>query len=520
MKWISLTTIVVAFFTCDTPSEQAKALNSVSQPVLIKGEGWEFKGTENLIFVPENRRDPASRHLALHYFHFPAREKSDLPPVAFLGAGPGEPYSVRVFYDGDRAKAWRFELDFVNQKRDVLLINQRGNSDAPGLQIPNFRYRWKNGSFEEPLDLEIRGEYRRKAYQEAITRYQSQGVDLRGYDIISFIDDIDAVRKHISAEKLALVGNSFASQWALGYIQRYPDRVDRALLSGIEPLDHNYDDPQGIWNVFERIEAYAEGDNSIANKLPEVGLTEAFKEIVRRLESAPVTVHLDIPQEEIDEQVIVGVDDFRFSRMDPFANSYRGEIGSWPKYITELYNGDYRTLALRSRGRGGRSHALMIDALFNNSLGISPERERELNNREARKWLGDLASHYTATRDICPATKVDPMFRKHVSHNIPMILIQGDMDLSTPYENATFLMQYLENGHLLTVKNGSHNAKRAMIFGDSLLTERVYEFMNIDFAKTDFLTFKKQLPDTFELPAFEFWDIEGKSLFDIYTEEE
>lgn len=111
------------------------------------------------------------------------------------------------------------------------------------------------------------------------------------------------------------------------------------------------------------------------------------------------------------------------------------------------------------------------------------------------------------TRDICPAPKVSNEFRQHVETNIPVVIIQGDMDMSTPYENATFLMKYLKRGHLLTVKRGFHNAKRALIFEDPDLVKRIYEFMNIDFEKEDFQSFRNTLPSTYELPEFNFWSV-------------
>ena len=91
------------------------------------------------------------------------------------------------------------------------------------------------------------------------------------------------------------------------------------------------------------------------------------------------------------------------------------------------------------------------------------------------------------------------------------------MDLSTPYENAIFLKNYLENGHLLTVKRGFHNAKRALIFADSSLMGHIYSFMNLDFDKDSFGAFKNTLPSEYELPAFDFWSLEGETLYERYS---
>lgn len=524
MKNILLFGFVIFLVSCEQNQHKTAVDHPnqfvISQPVHVSDDEWSFSGTENMLFVPENRNDPNSRKIPLHFFRFPAKDTATLAPVVFLGAGPGEPYATEVFYNGRRAEAWRYELNFVNKNRDVILINQRGNSDTPGMQIPEFKYKWNNGgTLETPFDLSIRNANRKAAYSEAIKRYKDSGVDLQGYDIMHFVDDIEAIRSYLDTEKIALMGNSFASQWALGYIQRYPTRVDRALFSGIEPLDHNYDDPQGIWKVLEKIEAYALEDPNIAKDLPEIGLIAAFKAVIERLEKTPQTVVLEGFNDGQDETIVVGADDLRFNKLNPRVKSYSAEIESWPKYITEMYHGDFRYLALLSSGRMYNSGSLMINPLFNNSLGISKAREEVINKRPATRWLGDINSHYTATRDICPAPKVPNDFRVHKEHSIPILLIQGDMDLSTPYENATFLMKTLKKGHLITVKRGFHNAKRAFIFGNPELADATFEFMTIDFSETSFETFKSTLTDEYALPEFKFWPMNGKSLFDTYVDE-
>lgn len=518
MKQVFLVTALLLALSCKTKEKETAMF--ISQPIYVADDDWEFEGTENMIFVPENRNNPKSRKIPLHFMRFPAKKASTLPPVVFLGAGPGEPYSTAVFYKGRRAEAWRYELNFVNQNRDVILINQRGNSESPGMQIPEFRYKWNNGgSLDKPFDLAIRGQNRKEAYAAQTKAYTEQGIDLRGYDVLHFVDDIEAVRRQLNVEKIALVGVSFASQWALGYVQRYPEHVDRALLSGVEPLDYNYDDPQERWKVLEKIEAYAMADSNIARDLPKIGLLEAFKTIIDRLEKKPETVVLKGINDGEDETIVVGADDLRFNYLNPEGNTYADDAQSWPKYITEMYRGDFRFLALMSQGRIYNSSSRMINPLFNNSLGVSKEREAEINDKPAYKWLGDVNNHYTWTRDICPSPKVSADFRIPKKHDIPIVLIQGDMDTNTPYGNSEFLIKHLEKGHLLTIKRGFHNAKRAMIFADRELTNSVYEFMNIDFESTSFETFKKTLPNEYALPEFKFWPIQSESLYKKYAEE-
>lgn len=510
--------MLISCWSCQpNPDSTVKHFGFIAQPFVVEDDDWSFEGTANLLFVPENRLDPASRMIALHFIHFPAKEKSNLPPVAFLGAGPGEPYSYQVFFEGKRAEAWRYELEFVNRKRDVILINQRGNSNAPGLPIADFRYRWPNGgSDDKPLDLVLMNENRKKAYAASIEAYTNKGIDLRAYDVMHFVEDIEAIRQHYNYDKMAFIGNSFATQWALAYIRKYPEQVDRALFSGIEPLNNNYDDPDGRWQVLQRVNAYALSDPKLAEALPPGGIPEVFKSLIARLEEKPQLVELTEDGESYS--IVVGADDLRYHYISPRERSYKGELESWPKYLMDMYHGDFRLLADLSRGRKYRSSSLMINPLFNNSLGITQEREALLNTRASARWLGNVNDHYTATRDICPAPKVDESFLKPVKHDIPVLIIHGDLDLSTPYTNATELMPFLENGHLITVKRGSHNAKRALIFQDRVLINQIYEFMNLDFTVDDFQAFRQAIPTEVELPELEFFPIGGEGLYDRYVD--
>ncbi len=524
MRYALILVVGLGLYSCTTSQSQdehgisKKGIRVYSQPLHVADDEWSFTGSQHMIFVPENRLNPKSRDIGLTFLTFPAKVSSDLPPVVFLGAGPGEPYSADVFYEGRRAEAWRWELEQVNKKRDVILINQRGNSEAPGLSLHNFRYKWNNGgSLDEAFSISKRDSLRKSAYQKAIKQYADMSIDLAGYDFMHVVDDIETVRAYLGHDKIALIGNSFGSQWALGYIQKYPEHVDRAIFSGVEPLDHNYDDPEGIWKVLEKIEEEARLDPDIAKDLPSIGLVDAFKTVIERLEKDPQTVRLSIPKEEIVTDVVVGEDDLRFAYLNPKSRSYADDAASWPKYITELYNGDYRFLAYMSMGRVYNSSSRMIDPLFNNSLGVSIEREAQLDSKEAKRYLGDINAHYTATRAICPAPKVASSFRQHVHHDIPIIVVHGDMDTNTPYGNATFIMDFLNQGHLITVERGFHNAKRALIFGDRSLASDIYKFMNVDLDKTSFEDFKNTLPDSYTLPKFDFWPIKGESLFEKYT---
>ncbi len=518
---ILLATFFFFHFT-DAQSNPTLKHQVISNPIHLNAEGLDFLGSENLIFVPENRKAPQSRMIAVQFYRFPAREQSDLPPVFYLPGGPGGLYSDRYFYQyygGDKAKAWTFELEILNEKRDLIILNQRGNDKAPGFNLAHFTYNYKTGTAAEPLNLNQLGMQMKEAYLESLAKFTRLGVDIKGYDIIHLVDDIEAIRKYYDYSKVALVGTSFGSQWSLAYLQRYPDRVDRALLSGIEPLDHTYDDPDGIWEALTQISKYAASDEQIADALPSIGLMNAVKSILQKLEQQSVTVKLHIPAFDIHERIMIGADDFRMNLLPPFADNRREELEHWPQYITELYNGDYRLLALWAlEERTGRNTEPLIGPLIDNSLGISQAREKLLDSRKSIQWIGEVNTAYKSLRTVNATDEVGDDFKNHRQHDTPILMIQGELDLSTPFANALFLNNFLEKGHLVSVLGGTHDAKRELVLNDKKVAAELIEFMNLDFNTLDFEQWSAKMPTSIELPRLNFSQIKGKSLFEKVLE--
>ncbi|MEL6823110.1 MAG: alpha/beta hydrolase, partial [Calditrichota bacterium] len=153
-----------------------------------------------------------------------------------------------------------------------------------------------------------------------------------------------------------------------------------------------------------------------------------------------------------------------------------------------------------------------------NSLGISDKRERVLNSEEAIKWLGDPNGYYKATREITPTPEVNDAFRFEEPIDIPVLMIQGDLDFSTPYENALHLQKFLKNGHLITVVDGTHSAVGEAILHNENEAMKMFEFMNADFTKTAPKAVFKTIPERIEMPALEFNYSDEMSLYELLVE--
>ncbi len=68
-----------------------------------------------------------------------------------------------------------------------------------------------------------------------LSRYDASTINLNAY-----IEDIEALRKHLQVDKLTLVGNSWGMMLALAYGGTYPDHVRAVVTIGSGPLTSEY----------------------------------------------------------------------------------------------------------------------------------------------------------------------------------------------------------------------------------------------------------------------------------------
>ena len=479
-----------------------------------------ISGQQGLIVVPENHSAPDSRVIAVHFLRFPAAKPSSLPPVFFLPGGPGG------YVDEASVAAWAripkgrystlLEIRHYNEHRDVFIVNHRGNADGPGLQSESLHWFIGAGRLDTARTIEAVSRRAAVGAKQAFDRWQARGMDLAGYDIINMVEDIDDIRTAFGFDKIILRGGSFGSQWSFAYMKQHPQRVDRALLTAIEPLDHGYDSPQGIWNVFERLERQVVAERSL--KLPPEGLLGAVKKIVGRLEAGPVMVDGRHPQRAVTARIPIGVDDFRQYLLSGLKGRPRMDRRTrevWPKFVIEIYHEDYQYLASQIMAyRDDPDRRTMIATLVDNSLGISAAREHRLRAEPAYRWLGEVNWSQIATRHVTPTTVVSEEFRAFTKSDVPVLMVHGDLDLSTPIENALAAIEYLPNGHLIRVEGGTHAAIREIVAEDADFMKRVYAFMDADFERVEPQSVFKDLPTTVQLSPLRFETLAGPTLFE------
>jgi pimeloyl-ACP methyl ester carboxylesterase len=513
LLWLTLGLIVMASPAAFSDSRPGAF---VTVPVTyLDGAGKPVAAERGLFLAPENRRDPRSRPIAIHFVRFqalsaPARSNATpRAPVFLLAGGPG---SELDFNDPIRLR----DVELLRRTRDVVYVSQRGNPAAAGL-VPNMLLQSDQAPLGEPASAARTKALQQAALQAALSQWTSKGVDLAGYDILNIVDDVYDLRASLGYERIVLRGCSFGSQWSLSYLKRWPQTVDRALLSGVEPLDYAYDSPKWVWASMSRLAKMADSDAQLAPHIPAGGVLHALQEVIQRLEKQPARVSIVSPV-GTQVEVVIGADDVRtlLSGAGLPGKTARDRLTNWPRLILEMFRGDYRYVAARAwQSRTSGFSEKLILPLIDNSLGITAARDAKLSAEPEARWLGDINDFYHNTRDLTPTPRVGDEFRADSQIDVPVLLLNGDLDWSTPMENAQHLRRHLKRGHLVSVSGGTHCGEVVEMHQmQPGKLQSLYEFIDADRETTSPEAVFAKLPDHLAYPAIQFQLPLGPSLYE------
>lgn len=167
---------------------------------------------------------PAGRQITVHYVVVPALARNKLAdPVFLLAGGPGQ---SAISLAGQVMPLFAR----LNNRRDIVLVDQRGTGRSAPLVCEDPRHQ----SVAEQSDPE------RQLAQLRECREKLQALphgDLRHYTTPIAMQDLDAVRREIGAERINLVGVSYGTRAGLDYLRQFPTHVRRLVLDGVAPPD-------------------------------------------------------------------------------------------------------------------------------------------------------------------------------------------------------------------------------------------------------------------------------------------
>jgi len=408
--------------------------------------------------VLENPLDSTSRQIELNLAVIPAVSRSPAPdPLFFLTGGPGQAATESYL-------PLSSVFDRINQKRDIVLVDQRGTGKSHPLEC-------------QALDgSQVEGDTQVRQFLNACL--ESLDADPRFYTTTIAMQDLDHVREALGYQQIDLYGLSYGTRAALTYIRMFPQRVRTAILDGVVPQDEPLGpdvapDAQRALNI---ILARCKEDPGCQAAFPD--LANQFSSLLSDINRQPVDVQIMDP---VNGELVNNT--FEKSKLATAIRllSYTPEtVAIMPLLINTAYErGDYGPLAAQYLIVSGSlsdsiSNAMSYSVVCSEDY---PFIDLEMAEQQAQgSYYGD--QEIQNLKEICsvwPAGDIPAGFHDPVQTDLPVLLLSGEADPVTPPENAERVARSLPNSLSLVAAGQGHN----VIFR-GCLPNLAYEFIEAD----------------------------------------
>lgn len=445
-------------------SEPAPALHPGEQPVTFTpAAGEAVQALRGQFSVPSNWHRPDGAHLQLAYVRFPATGANPGSPIVYLAGGPGGSGI-------DTARGPRFPLFMAMREfGDVIAFDQRGTGASSRQPTCTSTQRVDDATAYSDLDFT---DLHRAAARDCLRQWQDAGLDLRDWTTAQSVQDLDALRRHLGADKLSLWGISYGSHLALAAIAAMDDRLDRVVLASVEGLDQTVKRPAQTDAYFARLQAAIDTRPALAARFPD--LVGQFRRVLARLDREPLSLRITPPQGEPY--------DFLLERRD-LQQLASAMIADPPTalqllgLVAALDDGDPAPLAAVIGQFHRAGEAISFNPMpfaMDLASGITRAELRRFHREVGDALLGGYLNFPMPQLDrLVPGLDLGDEFRRGPRSAVPVLVLSGTLDGRTYPDSQREAVRGLSNAEITVVVNAGHN----LFMASPAVTQRIQAFM-------------------------------------------
>ncbi|MEL7101697.1 MAG: alpha/beta hydrolase [Pseudomonadota bacterium] len=447
--------VVLSKSTTSVSTRHLEVSKVVTQDILLPNIRAGAVNERGVLTVPVNRSKPMGEMIDVEFFRFKRLPEAnpDTPPIFLLRGGPGYPGLGDAIKN---EKLYERAIYPYTKITDLVIVGQRGFGTSGDLTCDSVPPSSLN---EVSNSEESRNRYRQTA-EQCRDKYLAQGRDLSGYNVKEMAADVADIARGLNYDGIQLDGTSFGSFWAMAVIRQHPDLVARATLSALEGPDHTFDRPGAVKAALEAMASSAASSDRYKDRIPEEGLLEAYEAVIQRAENSPIPT--TFIEEDTGETISFDIDADALRRFAYGVRRkpvFRHVMKDWPDDLLKIIEGDFSDVATRLYGYMlGTDADNAAEEIIECSSGISSNRRRAINSDPAKSLINPAVLFDTS---ICAVwdDAIVAMDRSDFSSDIPVVLIQGTWDISTPFEDAKSVRMLFINNHFVTIEGGSHGAR-------------------------------------------------------------
>ncbi|MDB5040674.1 MAG: alpha/beta hydrolase [Candidatus Eremiobacteraeota bacterium] len=370
--------------------------------------------------------------------------------IAFIPGGPGQSAVslVPIIADGLFAKS----LSALRDRYDILFVDSRGMGGSHAFDC-------------NLVPAAHPGSYFRQLWPDALLSACRVNTAARSnpslYNTNNAVDDFDDVRAALGYPKLVLGGGSYGTFFALVDIRRHPEHVESAILNGVVaphfvPLPGS---PDGAQTALNDLIAKCRRDAVCNAHFP--AFAQHFDVLVQRFDHGPILVRVKNEATKRFETVPLSkevfVDRLRNTLYDP------QNAASIPYVVERAYHADYVPLGDLVNGMSLlMSKAVNYGAFLSYTCAdeIPFVSEEALKAAANHSFAGDL--RVRAQQHACSIWNVRPMppnFNDPVRSDVPILIVTGSDDPTTPPHYASEALPYLRNAKQVLVRGAGHTTE-------------------------------------------------------------
>jgi pimeloyl-ACP methyl ester carboxylesterase len=381
-------------------------------------------------------------------------------PVFLLAGGPGQS-AVAV------AAPTMALFARLNNRRDIVFVDQRGTGGSAPLQCREPEH--ETLAEQSDSERQVRLAMQCKAQLLKLPYVRSED-DLRYFTTSIAVQDLDAVRRALGADRVDLVGASYGTRVALEYQRQFPRAVRRSVLDGVAPPDlampasFSRDNQAALDALF----AACEAEPACARDHPE--LRAHFESL---LASLPRTVKAVHPLTGRSEEFVLGRD----MVLGAVRNAlYAPQIAAaLPEAIDAAKRGDvagivglHATFSARKSTRIAEGmHLSVVCAEDVPRVGESGDAPGVDFGAAFARFYGQMCAEW-------PRGDVPPAFYSIATSATPVLVLSGGLDPATPPRHGERVTRALgPMARHVVVANAGHG-----VLGIGCMRDVVYRFID------------------------------------------
>ncbi len=411
--------------------------------------------------VPEDWDTPSGRHIQLRAAIVrSAAVHSDTDLVVFLDGGPGG--AATDDYPGIAPA-----MEALLQRRDILLVDQRGTGGSNALACPDIEAAARGS----PAPAESQDMARLQLLlQRCLTEVRSHAAP-EHYTTTDAVRDLEAIRVALGAPQLDLLGISYGTRVAQQYAARYPGAVRSVVLDSVVPnslilgSEHARNLEQVLRSLFARCNADERCRQSFGDSYA------TLYRVRERLRAQPQALSLrDASTFEPLHLNFSAADLATIVRINTYSPLNAALL---PLTLHEADQGNYAPLAgqkkwiaddLGSRIDNGMELSV-ICAEDADLLAARPE--------DAATLLGnDQIARIQSACSVWPRGRRPADFHQPLASTLPVLLLAGERDPVTPPAYAERMLATLPNARMLLARGQGH-----VVIGAGCMPRLVVKFV-------------------------------------------